>query len=177
MPSNEALLSIMLHETTHAYVDRFIARPGVHMPRWLGEGFAEYVGNSRIKKGELIPGKMVRSERYQTDVGAFFGTSSRRMNVDAVKKAMRKGSAPTLMELVSADRGTFYSDEMRSLSYPMAWLLVHFLRHGGDDWAETRFSSLMLYVAEGYPANEVLNQVYGDSDALEREFREYVLSF
>lgn len=177
MPSNEALLSMMLHETTHAYLDRYIARPCVQLPRWLNEGYAEYVGNSHIKKGELVPGKLRRTELYRVAGGAVFGSSGDRLSVDEVKKALRNGKAPTLTEIVSADREKFYSDEVRNLSCPMSWLLVHFLHHGGKDWARTRFPSLMLYVAEGYPASEVLTRFYGDGATLENEFREYVLNF
>lgn len=63
MPSKEFVMGTLLHEATHAYVDRFLTRPGTWLPRWLGEGFAEYIGNSEIKKGKLVPGRPPRSAR------------------------------------------------------------------------------------------------------------------
>jgi len=54
---------------------------------------------------------------------------------------------------------------------------VHFLRHGEDSWADERFPELLLYVAEGYPSDEVVRRIYGDLDALEARFDEYVRRF
>ena len=54
MSTSEALLGTMMHEATHAFVDRHMTEPGRYLPRWLGEGFAEYVGYSEVRKGRLI---------------------------------------------------------------------------------------------------------------------------
>ena len=176
MQSNEALLSIMLHEATHAYLDRYLARPGVVFPRWLDEGFADYVGNSRIRKGQLIPGKKRATELYRAPWGAVRGRSQSRFTVDEVRKAMQGDKALTIEELISTDVVEFYG-ERRPLFYAMSWLLVHFLRHGGEDWAEERFPELMLYVAEGYSAPNAFRTVYGDPAEFDQEFRSYVKRF
>ncbi|MCP3978728.1 MAG: hypothetical protein GY716_05270 [bacterium] len=176
MPSNESLLGTMLHEATHAYLDRYLAKPGVLFPRWLDEGFAEYVGNSTIKKGQLIPGKTRKTEIYRTPWMAVRGKSLARYGVTEVKKAMRQGKAMTIAELISMDVQDFYG-EQRELHYPMSWLLVHFLRHGEESWAEESFPRLMLYVAEGYPATDAFRVVYGEPTALDDAFRRYVKTF
>jgi hypothetical protein len=176
MPSSEALMSIMLHEATHAYLDRYIARPGVLLPRWLDEGFCDYIGDSRIKKKQLIPGKISGSAIYRTPWGLTIGPSQSRMTLDELKKAVKKGEALSLKEMVEADRQTFYG-EKRRLYYAMSWLLIHFLRHGEDGWAEDNFPKLMLYAAEGYQPSEALRQMYGDVQQLEPLFRDYIKKF
>lgn len=44
-------------------------------------------------------------------------------------------------------------------------------------WAEEKFPALVLYLAEGYPGQEALREVYGSPAELEAQFREYVRSF
>jgi len=177
MPSNEVLISLMLHEATHAYLDRHLARPGLRFPRWLSEGFAEYVGNSEIKQGELVPGRTPKVSIYATSYGTYRRKSQAALGVEQVRQAMRKGEALTLRELVRATPDTFYG-ERRRLYYSMAWLFVHYLRHGDEGWADQRFPTLMLYIAEGYPAEKVLEAVYrATPDELDPGFVEYVKRF
>jgi hypothetical protein len=177
MPSNEALLNVMLHEATHAYMDRHVARRGIRFPRWLSEGFADYVGNSTIKKGTLIPGRTTRTQIYRTSYGSLMGPSGPAFTVDDVKKAIGRNEALGVPELVNATLETFYG-EKRRMYYSMSWLLVHYLRHGQPSWAEKEFPTFMLYVAEGYPAAQVLEAVYGSIPSeLGPAYREYVKSF
>jgi hypothetical protein len=176
MPSGESLVSVLVHESTHAYLDRYVSRPGVVLPRWLHEGFAEYMGNSKIRKGQLIPGRTRKGELYRGPWGSHWGAASHRYGVLDLKKAVRKRSAIRLEQLIVADPEVFYG-EQRSMLYTMAWLLVHFLRHGEDNWATERFPDLVLYLAEGYPVHDVFTRIYGDPAELEEEFYEYVLSF
>ena len=94
-----------------------------------------------------------------------------------VKRAIRRGEAFTLQELVEVTRGAFYGDR-RKLYYPESWLAVHFLNHGRDGWADEAFVRFLLYVAEGYPPVEVFPACFGAAPAdLEAEFREYVKRF
>lgn len=176
MPSNQALLSVMIHEATHAYLDRYIARPGVVLPRWLDEGFAEYVGNSQIRKGKLVPGKTRRVELYPGPWGVVRGTASTSRTLDQLKTAVHKGTAASLGELIEADRSTFYG-EKRSTYYGTAWLLVHFLNQGEKGWDESKFPQLILYVAEGYPPLEAFRQIYGDPDEFDAAFKQYIRKF
>lgn len=176
MPSNEALLGVMLHEATHAYIDRYLSRPGTSFPRWLDEGFSEYVGNSQITKGQLIPGRTRKTELYRTPWMAVRGTAQVRYSVVEVRKAMKAGTALTVDEIVGASIDEFYG-ERRDLYYPMSWLLVHFLRHGQPGWADDAFPRLVLYVAEGYPPREALRATYGDPALIEAAFRAYVMKF
>jgi hypothetical protein len=177
MPTSEILLSTLLHEGTHAFLDRHVVRPGRGFPRWIDEGFAEYIGNSRVKKKQLVPGKTQRSQIYRTPFGLMMGESHQTLSVEEVRAAVRKKTALTVSDLVEADRETFYG-EKRDLYYPMSWLLVHFLNHGMDDRGSERFADFLLYVAEGYPAGEVFRSVYGmEPGSLNDRFHDYVRKF
>jgi hypothetical protein len=176
MPSNEALLSIMLHEAVHAYMDRYLSRPGSGFPRWLDEGFADYVGNSTIRKGELIPGKTRNSTIFRTASSMYMGISNDRLTLEQIKGALRRGEALSVEQLITSDRTTFYGDK-RELYYPMSWILIHFLRHGREGWDDDRFGRLLLYVAEGYSAVEAFRQLYGDPAELEEAFDAYIRKF
>ncbi len=175
VPTAEALLAMMMHEATHAWVDRHLVEPGSYLPRWLGEGLAEYLGNSEVRKGRLIPGRTAKKKFVLVPgYGAVLATPESRLSLEEVKRKIRRGEGLTVEQLTTAGSETFYG-EKRSLYYPSAWLLVHFLRHGEAAWAEREFPGFMLYAAEGYPAAEALKTVYGAAPAqLEERFRQYV---
>jgi TonB family protein len=175
MPSSEALTSMMLHEVTHAFFDRRLLRPGHRSPPWLTEGFAEYVGNSEIRKGELIPGK-TRKARIELSLwGPVRLKTDAWCEVGDVKKSIRRGEGLSPERLITADRESFYSEDP-FLYYPTAWLLVHFLRHGEPGWADDEFPRFLMYAVEGYPPAELLEPIYGfGAEELDRRFRDYVL--
>ena len=174
LPTAESPLHILLHESFHAYADRHLARPGFSLPLWLDEGLAEYLANSEIKKGELIPGRVLRGKFvFSHSGGAARQRTAAAYSLDDVRHAIRSGEAPTLAQVMKADRTVFYG-EKRDLLYPMAWLLVHFLRHARPEWSEGSFPALVLYLAEGYPTDDALRATYDASPAeLEVAFRAY----
>ena len=177
-PTMGFFVAAMLHETTHAFVDRHLARRGVQLPRWLDEGLAEYVGMSDIKDRKIVPGG--HGKRLQLGavhgVTVFWQTPSQVRAEDA-KRAQRKKRALTLDEIVSAGPETFYGKDV-DLYYAQGWLAVHFLRHGRPEWTEGAFPKFLLYAAEGYPADQALRAAYGvDARALESAYQSYVKSF
>ncbi len=175
MPTPESLLAIMLHESTHAFIDRYLAKPGVVFPRWLDEGFAEYVGNSQVRKGVLVPGRTPRARLYGGPWGTYIGDSHQAISADTVRKAIARKEHITLESLLASSREEFYGTR-HDVYYSTAWLVVHFLRHGEEGWEE-KFPDLMLYVAEGYPALDAFRQVYGEPADFEEAFLRYVKKF
>ncbi len=175
-PTSDAVLSLLLHESTHAFLDRHVVRPGVALPRWLGEGFADYVGNSAIKNGRLRPGKTIQRkfgfERGRV-VGFETGAGER---LDEAKQALRHGEGLGLQQMLEASPEIFYGGKAR-LYYASSWLLVHYMRDGGAGWSTSRFPQLLLYLAEGYPQAAAVRALYGDPTAAEQAFRQYVKSF
>ena len=175
-PTNDDVISILLHEATHAFLDRHVLRPGVALPRWLSEGFAEYVGNSAIQKGRLQPGKtFVHKYALQANEVASFRTGAG-ANLDEARTALRKGKGLGVRELLEASPELFYGDRAR-LYYASAWLFVHYLRDGNPDYATKRFPQLLLYLAEGYPQLAAFRALYGPVEAADGEFRRYVKEF
>ncbi|ANM29683.1 hypothetical protein ABI59_08955 [Acidobacteria bacterium Mor1] len=175
MPTRESLLAIMLHESTHAFIDRYLAKPGVVFPRWLDEGFAEYVGNSQVKKGVLIPGRTPKKRLFGGPWGVLIGKSHQSISADTVRKAVSRKENITLEKLLGSSRDEFYGTR-HDVYYSTAWLAVHFLRHGQEGW-EQKFPDLILYVAEGYPAIDAFRQVYGEPAEFEEAFLRYVKKF
>lgn len=176
MDSPQDLIHVALHEAAHAFTDRYLARRGVVFPRWLSEGFADYLGSSTIQRGQLIPGRTRKQRSIATRDMKLLRASWEQLTLDELQKGVRAGEPPSLEQVVTATRDTFYGD-LRSMNYAKAWVFVHYLRHGQPEWAVDRFPRLMLYVAEGYPPTQVLTDLYGPLDRLEVAFREYVLGF
>jgi hypothetical protein len=174
----DSLLGTMLHEATHAFVDRHLKRAGVLLPLWFEEGVAEYIGNSQItRKGELVPGKTVRRKLILAHAyGPVRLTTDAGLSLDALRAALRRREVPALEALVSATPPEFYG-ERAELHYGLSWLFVHFLRHGSTG-RETRFPELVLYLVEGYPPADALATSYGAGPAeLASAFAEYVAEF
>ncbi len=175
-PTNDAVMSILLHEATHAFLDRHILRPGVALPRWLGEGFAEYVGSSAIQNGRLKPGKtLVHKYAFHAGEVASFRTGAG-YNLDEARTALRKGKGIGLRELLEASPEVFYGERSR-LYYASAWLLVHYLRDASPENATRRFPQLLLYLAEGYPQLAAFRSLYGTVEAADGDFHRYVKEF
>lgn len=175
-PSNEYLMSLMLHETTHAFLDRHVVRPGVALPRWLGEGFADYVGNSRIRDGRIQPGKTLLRTLEMHMAGVVNVQTVAGGRLQEARQALRRGAGLGVRAMLEASPEIFYG-EKSSLYYASSWLLVHYLRDGGEGWAQQRFPQLLLYLAEGYPQAAAFRNVYGAVESADQAFRQYVKTF
>ena len=175
-PTSDAVMSLLMHEATHAFVDRHVVRPGVALPRWLGEGFADYVGNSQIRDGRLQPGRTLRRKlAFERGVLVDLRTTAG-VSLDAARDALRRGKGLGVEEMLAASPEIFYGDRS-GLYYASSWLLVHYLRDGGEGWARDRFPRLLLYLAEGYPVEAAFRTVYGAPASADAAFRQYVKAF
>ena len=172
------MLVAMLHETTHAFVDRHLVRAGIALPRWLDEGLAEYVANSDIKNKKLVPGGHERRKEIAMGLdGVTFWQTSSRANSEDAQRAQRQKRALSFEEIVSSGIETFYGKD-RDLYYAQGWLAVHFLRHGRPEWSAGAFPEFLLYAAEGYAATDALRAAYGvEPAALEAAYQKYVKTF
>ncbi|HXT52401.1 MAG TPA: energy transducer TonB [Thermoanaerobaculia bacterium] len=175
-PSAEAVMSLLLHEATHAFLDHHVVRPGVPLPRWLGEGFADYVGNSRIQDGRLRPGKTL-TRTFEMQIGRVRNVRTvAGGRLEEAKQALRQGKGLGVRTMLDTWPGIFYRGDT-SLYYASSWLLVHYLRDGAPGWAQERFPRLVLYLAEGYPQIAAFRSVYGEPEAADDDFRKYVKAF
>ncbi|MGH9381787.1 MAG: energy transducer TonB [Thermoanaerobaculia bacterium] len=171
------LLSLLIHEATHAFLDRHVVRPGTRIPTWLNEGFADYIGNSRVRKGSLELGAIGSRELFLTLYGVVAAQRGEKLDLQFLKRALRRGEAPSVDMILTAEATSFYggSEEEVRLHYAFAWLLVHYLRHGQSSWGDGAFAELLLYASEGYPVEPILRRRFGlAGDALEKGFRGYV---
>ncbi len=126
-------------------------RPGVRLPYWLNEGFAEYVGYSAVEKGRLVPGHTQRARLHhvrmvQGEVAILRTETQARLSLEEVKGAVRRGEGLTLAAMLDADRTDFYGERLQ-LYYGMSWLLVHYLRHGEEGWSDGAFPSFLSTLA------------------------------
>ncbi|MDY7092066.1 MAG: energy transducer TonB [Acidobacteriota bacterium] len=170
----EWVMQLLLHEATHAYVDRHLRRRGAGFPFWLNEGLAEYVALSQIKRGKLVPGKKVGS-RFA--IGNSLSARQKQISgwtLRRSKKLLEESEDFSFEEVLEADYSCYRAPQVEA-HYRAAWLAVHFLRHGEDPWAENLFPQMLLYAAEGYPSRQVVEEVYGMGlDELEKRFERYV---
>ena len=174
--TSETLLHTLIHETFHAYSDSHLLRPGLRLPRFLEEGLAEYISNSQIKKGKLLLGKTIKSHYLirHNRPGALRQMTRAGFSLDELKKALKQRDALSIDDLFRTDLALFYGPK-GNLYFPTSWLFVHFLRHGDEEWATTRFPDFLLYLVEGYPPQEALEAVYGATpEQIDLRFREYV---
>ncbi len=169
----DELLGLMIHETFHAFSDRKLRRPRSTPLYWLEEGLAEYFGNSQVKKGTLVPGRTIRRKFLMHYGQVFKRQTEAGLSLQQLRQALRRGETPPLESLASMSHQEFYGED-HSLHYGLAWLLVHYLRHGEDSWAESRFPSLLLYLYEGYDTVAALERTYGLTPA---EVQEQLLDY
>ncbi len=113
--SIEHTLPILAHELTHAVIYRVMKHP----PLWFNEGFAEYIGLSRIHWGKLKQASL--DEGY----------------MKLILEADRIGTLIPLSRLVSLQ--SYLDGHMRKLQYAESWGLVYFLFHGSDEKYQTSF--------------------------------------
>ena len=173
----EPLVATMIHEATHAYLAE-LCRPGrIQLPLWLEEGFATYVGNSELRRDELILGSRTGSATYHANGWSYGVRSNAKIGGKLVRSAQKKKSAIAIGALMRADPDAFYG-ERASLYYSQAWILVHFLIHGQPGWDTQRFPALIQRVIEGQPAADAVRIVYGlQGKELSDAYFDYVSSF
>lgn len=170
--ATQELLMVLVHETTHAFIDQFIEREA-QLPVWLNEGFATYLGFSVIHAGTLQPGVFYTVHRQE------FLRSTIRSRMPAAEAAKRvarrikRGPLITLDELLAADKSIFYGINHRD-HYELAWAFVHYLRNGAPD-GKTKFPRLVAAFARGADPLPAFGEAYSQSPSeLESAFHEYV---
>jgi hypothetical protein len=179
--AEDHLVACAAHELTHWMIDRRVTQTGVTLPRWLEEGFADYVGHGDIRRHTLLPGR--HRERW---AGRFYDPSSDRfllvpsaaeLDGETFKRDMREGRAHSIADLIDADASTFYGNERR-VYYQQAWLLVEFLNQPNHGWPESAFASLLTRVGRGEPTSQVFLEEFGiPLELLEQRFRRFVERF
>lgn len=173
--------SSLLHEATHALVDRYLRAPDVVLPRWLEEGFADYLGHSDYRQGALQPGKHrthwggivydPHDDRYEPIA------TTARTEALRTKRDLSRGRAVSFAELLEIATPDFYGPQ-RQTFYAEAWMAIEFLRHGRPEWATGAFPRFMEAVAAGETVGQALRDSYAAEPAdLNEQYRRYALGF
>lgn len=148
--NSETAYHVLFHEYTHAIVRMNFGR----IPTWLNEGFAEFFGNTLIKRGE-------------TDLGPV---------TEAQIRLLRGSAMIHLDSLFRVDEHSpLYSEWNRaSMFYAESWVLVHFLQM--DPWAaKGRLLPKYLEAVEGgMDGVTAAHQAFGDFPEFEKRLSMYI---
>ena len=75
-------------------------QPGASLPMWLDEGLADYIGNSEVRKKQLIP--------YLTSLLKQMGVVAEAYHLCMMMRGVQKQNSKTI---TSAMRGAFLDDQ------------------------------------------------------------------
>lgn len=139
---------ILFHEYAHHLMLQYFP---ASYPEWYVEGFAEYIGNSRLEKGGLVK------------VGL--------PNVNRAYSLLE--SKPFPIETLLGSRVDVSNATRTDQFYARSWLLTHYLT-----MAPARKGQLATYlkaVGSGQPSLDAARAVFGDLKVLDKEISRYLL--
>jgi len=102
----ESLLALLSHELTHYFASKLYSS----LPLWLNEGFADYIGFSRVRWGKMK------------------GSEPSAVYLKRIKSAADAGTLIPLKDLIESDH--YFEGHVRDLQYAQFWGLVYFLLEG-----------------------------------------------
>lgn len=173
----EQMLPTFAHEGMHQFAD-FCFPDARRLPPWFSEGLAECIANNRILEGRLF---MCRRNGPIP-----------RLRAPVVREAIRSGRLIPLRTLLALDSGQFQKNH--ALCYAESWFLCHFLLtaplqedperqipDGKYKGVIVRFHNALLNpkirVEEALRWALIQGGQLIRLDALETEFKAYILSF
>lgn len=167
-----------LHELAH----RFIAQRFSDAPPWLNEGLAQLYSTLRIQDGKVTVGGSLPDADFSER--PFFWMS---WYENGAQLQIPTSKAPTVRELLEADRSTFSltagdeapsnaASERQTVFYAAAWKLVQLLMNGPDQGSRVRFQRFLAAIERGARAKQAFQAAFPDSDmpALEALFHAYL---
>ena len=147
--------SLVQHEGFHQFLD---AAMRAKVPVWLNEGLAEYFGNGLWTGDGFVMGAIPTYRLLR------------------VKLQIRFRRLRPLAELLELDDET-WNDEMSPRNYDQAWMIVHFLIHGGEGKHHRPFAKFLTDVGAGRPWGAAFAKHLGrDIKALDAECRTWWLA-
>ena len=169
--------STFLHELAH----RFLHQRFINLPIWLNEGFAQLYSTLRICDGKItVGGRLPESDFSERP----FVWSAWYQDQSQIQLPVAQ--APTVRELMAADRTVFYpaaNDDLsgktelrQGLYYTAAWKLVQLLVNGPDDALRARFQRFLVALAGGTRVQLAFHTAFDDAelDRLEQVYRAYL---
>ena len=142
--------TVLLHEYAHHFL---ISTSRFGMPRWLGEGLAEFFASTKVlRDGSLQIGRPANHRAGELQY--------------AVEVPIRQLLDPALYE---QKKGRFYDN-----FYGRSWTLVHYLWF--SDERKGQLNAYWKAVASGTPTLQAAEQVFGDLDTLDKDLDAYLRS-
>lgn len=141
-------MTVLLHEYAHHYI---ISSSRYGMPRWLGEGAAEFFASAKFPSDGSV--QIGRPANHRAGELSFADDVSVHELLDP--------------ELYEAKRGKGYD-----AFYGKAWLLYHYLTF--DDERDGQLVGYMRALMAGKSSPEAAREVFGDIDTLDREVKAYL---
>lgn len=140
--------TVLLHEYAHHFL---ISTSRFAMPRWLGEGLAEFFASTKLLgDGSLQIGRAANHRAFELS--------------SAIQVPIRELLDP---ELYEQNRGRGYDS-----FYGRSWTLVHYLWF--TDERRGQLNAYWQAVAEGTPSLQAAEKVFGDLDALDNDIDAYI---
>lgn len=139
---------IFFHEYAHHLMLQNVDHP---FPRWMVEGFAEFLSTAKINKdGSVLLGAAAQHRAY----------------------SLARGDWAPLETLLGDDYSGVSEDRREATVYARGWLLTHYLV-----FEPTRDGQAARYVdavTRGVPPLQAATQAFGDLKQLDRDLRTYL---
>ncbi|HKQ98170.1 MAG TPA: DUF1570 domain-containing protein, partial [Candidatus Polarisedimenticolia bacterium] len=163
----------MAHEATHHFASLRLSEAHGRVPRWLGEGIAQYVECLKLSKPEKVRldsldrGTVAQSTAIVAPGGGISGAWMYSKRVEEAFPNLELNLARVDVEAMVDGRldGQFFDERALTL-YDVSWLLVHYLMNGDSGGHRDAFrawvvepsgerNATTLAAAVGVPAAEL----------------------
>lgn len=142
----------LYHEAVHHFVQQLTP---THLPYWINEGIAEYLGAISVKEGRVTERAKLLDR------------------LPGIQMALAVDSVYPFEKIMNESPREFYSGNM-GLKYAQAWSMVHFLYEAGAGKHRPRIQKYLDLLLAGAAPRKAYDEAFGTGTAeLEREWKEF----
>lgn len=174
----ENLADLLLHEATHRLVQVRLYGNDYQPSPWVSEGIASYFGYTlRDRSGEFKTGQIGGKGTTFFDGVSPTSRGPASHSLGEYRRAVKKGLATPLEEILEADGDSFYAAQGSEERYAATWLLIHFLLHADEGAHAPSLARYLEHEAEGKQGVKLFFEDIGMTPArLNESFAAYVSS-
>jgi tetratricopeptide (TPR) repeat protein len=144
---------VLYHEYVHALLDLNFDR----MPVWLGEGLADFFGNTIVRDDAITQGRPIA--RY-------------------VQLLRQRGTLPLPVLLKVDHESPEYNEDTRaSVLYAQSWALVHFLLTDETGNGPRQINTFLALLGQGVRDEDAIVRAFGDLKRLEKDLDDYIRQY
>ncbi len=157
------IYGVMFHEGIHQLVDYSTRVRGGHRTNkfWFTEGVATYFEIFERRGDNFILG------RTRPAKNPYLSTS---------KDLIRREHAMKLVEFIDMDYSEAQISNTTYSHYSQSWALTHFLNKYEEGKYVEKFEQYFVEEVAGKGGPETFQRIFGDLDALEKEWQEFILT-